>query len=186
MFIDPVLYTAAPDGGREDVEMRCYALLDSLGIAYRRCDHDRADTIEACEEVEKILGITICKNLFLTNRQQTEFYLLLMPGQKPFETKIFSKLIGTARLSFASPEHMVELLGLQPGSVSILGLMNDKEKRVHLYIDTDVFAEENFGCHPCKNTTSLGMSTADVREKLIPALGHEAGFVELPWNVEEV
>jgi len=186
MFIDPMVYTAAPEGGREDVEMRCYALLDGLGIAYKRCDHEHADTIEACEAVEEILGISICKNLFLTNRQQTEFYLLLMPGKKPFKTKLLSKQIGTARLSFASPEHMTALLGVQPGSVSILGLMNDAEKKVHLLIDKDVFAEENFGCHPCRNTTSLGMSTADVREKLIPALAHEPSYVELPWNVEEV
>ena len=170
--------------GRLPKEQRCYELLDSLGIEYARVDHEHADTIEACHEIESSLGALICKNLFLTNRQQTEFYLLLMPGDKPFKTKLLSKQIGTARLSFASPEHMERYLDITPGSVSVLGLMNDGGK-VHLVIDRDLLKDEFIGCHPCINTSTLRLRTEDVIGKLLPAVGHEYSLVELPWEIEE-
>ena len=184
MFIDPKVYTGGAEG-RIEKEMRSYALLDSLGLEYRRVDHEHADTIEACEQVEGLLECKICKNLFLTNRQQTDFYLLIMPGEKPFKTKLLSKQIGSARLSFASPEHMEKYLDITPGSVSILGLMNDKNGAVRLLVDRDLLNEEYFGCHPCINTSSLRLKTADVLEKLLPAMGHEPSFVDLPWVIEE-
>lgn len=184
MFIDPKVYTGGAEG-RLEKEMRSYALLDSLGLEYRRVDHEHADTIEACEQVEGLLECKICKNLFLTNRQQTDFYLLVMPGEKPFKTKLLSKQIGSARLSFASPEHMEKYLDITPGSVSILGLMNDKGGAVRLLVDRDLLNEEYFGCHPCINTSSLRLKTADVLEKLLPAMGHEPSFVDLPWVIEE-
>lgn len=184
MFIDTKVYTGGAEG-RIEKEMRSYALLDSLGLKYRRVDHEHADTIEACEQVEGLLGCKICKNLFLTNRQQTDFYLLVMPGEKPFKTKLLSKQIGSARLSFASAEHMEKYLDITPGSVSILGLMNDKDGAVRLLVDRDLLKEEYFGCHPCINTSSLRLKTADVLEKLLPAMGHEPTFVDLPWVIEE-
>lgn len=164
-------------------EQKCYDILDRLGVEYAGVDHEHADTIEVCHEIESTLGAKICKNLFLTNRQQTEFYLLLMPGDKPFKTKLLSKQIGTARLSFASSEHMQELLDITPGSVSVLGLMNDGG-RVHLVIDSDLLKDEFIGCHPCINTSTLRIRTADILEKLLPAAGHEYAVVELPWEVE--
>lgn len=170
--------------GRLPKEQRCYELLDSIGVEYARVDHEHADTIEACHEIESTLGALICKNLFLTNRQQTEFYLLLMPGDKPFKTKLLSKQIGTARLSFASPEHMERYLDITPGSVSVLGLMNDGGK-VHLVIDRDLLKDEFIGCHPCINTSTLRLRTEDVIGKLLPAVGHEYSLVELPWEIEE-
>ena len=184
MFIDANVYTGGAEG-RMEKEMRCYALLDSLGIEYRRVDHEHADTIEACEQVEGLLECKICKNLFLTNRQQTDFYLLVMPGEKPFKTKLLSKQIGSARLSFASAEHMERYLDITPGSVSVLGLMNDKGGAVRLLMDRDLLKEEYFGCHPCINTSSLRLKTADVLEKLLPAMGHAPTYVELPWVIEE-
>ena len=184
MRIDPTLYTGRPSDTRSEKEERCYALLESLGLNYYRVDHEHADTIEMCEEVEKLLGCKICKNLFLTNRQQTEFYLLIMPGEKPFKTKLLSKQIGSARLSFASPEQMERYLDITPGSVSVLGLMNDREKKVHLLVDRDLLQEENFGCHPCLNTSSLRFSTRALFDTILPALDREPFFVELPWEVE--
>lgn len=180
------LYEGRPEDCSERLtkEQRCYDMLDRLGIGYSRVDHEHADTIEVCHEIEKTLGAQICKNLFLTNRQQTEFYLLLMPGDKPFKTKLLSKQIGTARLSFASPEHMQELLDISPGSVSVLGLMNDSG-RVHLVIDADLLKDEYIGCHPCINTSTLRIRTADIIEKFLPEVGHEYNIVTLPWEVEE-
>ena len=184
MVIDPNIYTGGAEG-RMEKEMRSYALLDSLGIEYRRVDHEHADTIEQCEQVEQLLGCKICKNLFLTNRQQTDFYLLIMPGEKPFKTKLLSRQIGSDRLSFASPEHMERYLDITPGSVSVLGLMNDKGGAVRLLMDRDLLKEEYYGCHPCINTSSLRLKTADVFEKLLPAMGHAPTYVELPWVIEE-
>ena len=168
--------------GRLDKEIRVYDLLDKLGIAYQRVDHEATMTMEACEEVDRILGddTTICKNLFLCNRQETNFYLLLMPGDKPFKTKDLSAQINSARLSFAKPEYMEKYLDITPGSVSVLGLMNDSEKKVQLLIDEDVMKEPYFGCHPCINTTSLKFTTEDLTRKIIPALGHDPITVSLP------
>lgn len=168
--------------GRLDKEIRVYDLLDKLGIAYQRVDHEATMTMEACEEVDRILGddTTICKNLFLCNRQETNFYLLLMPGDKPFKTKDLSAQINSARLSFAKPEYMEKYLDITPGSVSVMGLMNDSEKKVQLLIDEDVMKEPYFGCHPCINTSSLKFTTEDLTRKIIPALGHDPITVSLP------
>lgn len=167
---------------RLNKEIRVYDFLDKLGIQYQRIDHEAAMTMEACEEIDHALGdnTTICKNLFLCNRQETDFYLLLMPGDKPFKTKDLSAQIHSARLSFAKPEYMEKYLDITPGSVSVLGLMNDSEKKVQLLIDEDVMKELYFGCHPCINTSSLKFTTEDLMQKIIPALEHEPVTVTLP------
>ena len=167
---------------RLDKEIRVYDFLDKLGIQYQRIDHEAAMTMEACEEIDRALGdnTTICKNLFLCNRQETDFYLLLMPGDKPFKTKDLSAQIHSARLSFAKPEYMEKYLDITPGSVSVLGLMNYSEKKVQLLIDEDVMKEPYFGCHPCINTSSLKFTTEDLMQKIIPALEHEPVTVTLP------
>jgi len=165
--------------GREEREVRTYDLLDSLGIDYIRTDHEPATTMEVCKVIDGVLDVLICKNLFLCNRQQTDFYLLLMPGDKPFKTKDLSAQLGVARLSFATEEHMTELLDLHPGSVSVLGLMNDKEDRVRLVIDEDVLKDEFLGCHPCQNTSSIKLKTADLLEKFLPAVHHVPTVVQL-------
>ncbi len=170
---------------RIDVERRSYELLDSLGIDFFRTDHpeEPATTMEVCERVDAVLEVHICKNLFLCNRQQTDFYLLIMPGSKVFKTKELSGQLGIARLSFAGEEYMREFLGLSPGSVSVMGLMNDTGHRVRLLIDEDVLREERFGCHPCINTSSIRFSTADMMEKLLPATGHVPVIVHLEGDV---
>ena len=185
MYIDRTLYEGRPNEKRIPKEEQCYNFLDRLEIQYFRADHEHADTISDCEQVEELLGCKICKNLFLTNRQQTVFYLLIMPGEKPFKTKVLSKQIGSARLSFANPEHMAQYLDITPGSVSVLGLMNDKDKTVHLLVDRDLLQEENFGCHPCINTSSIRFLTSDLFDRILPALGYEPTFVDLPWVVED-
>lgn len=165
--------------GRLQKEIRVYDLLDALGVEYERIDHEPAMTMEVCEEIDTSLGALICKNLFLCNRQQTDFYLLMMPADKPFKTKDLSAQIGSSRLSFATAEHMDELLDITPGSVSVMGLMNDSESRVKLLVDKDVLAKEYVGCHPCINTSSLRIKTKDLVSKIIPALNHEMTVVSL-------
>lgn len=172
MNIDPVIYNGAPENAAEraEVETACYEFLGRLGVPFFRVDHDEADTIEKCIEIEKIIGVGICKNLFLCNRQKTDFYLLMMDGHKSFRTADVSKKLGVSRLSFASAEDMKSLLGVTPGSVSVLGLLNDTNRKVSLVIDKDVVAKEFIRCHPCKNTSTLKIKTSDLLGKILPAL----------------
>ena len=181
IYIDPQVYTGRPASteGRLEKEIAVYDLLDRLQIPFTRVDHGVAMTIEECQGVDQLLGIEICKNLVLCNAQKTKFYLLLMPGDKQFKTKDLSKQIGSSRLSFAPAEYMEKLLNVTPGSATIMALMNDPDNQVQLIIDEDVSALEDFGCHPCINTSSLRMKTKDVLEKFLPAVHHGAIFVKL-------
>ena len=171
-------YSTAPEQASERA-MASYALLDELHIPYWRIEHDKAETMEVCAAVSDALGVRICKNLFLCNRQQTAFYLLTMPEDKPFHTKDLSHQIGSSRLSFAPAEKMEELLGCSPGSASVLGLKNDAAHQVRLLMDREVHDAEWFACHPCDNTGSLKFKTADLLEKFLPHVGHACEIVEL-------
>ena len=170
--------------GRLEKEIRTYDLLDSLGVEYDRVDHAPAMTMEDCKEVDEILKSMVCKNLFLCNRQETAFYLLMIPDTKVFHTKDLSAQIHSARLSFAKPEYMEKFLNISPGAVSIMGLMNDSENRVRLVVDKAVFENDTLGCHPCVNTSSLKFKTKDIVEKYLPAVHHEPTVIELPWHEE--
>ncbi len=169
----------ANQAGRLEKEIRTYDLLDKLHVSYQRIDHEAAETMEICAEIDKVLEATICKNLFLCNRQKTNFYLLMMPGDKTFKTKELSKQIGSARLSFASPEDMEHYLDITPGSVSIMGLMNDTENVVQLLVDEDVLKGEYVGCHPCINTSSIRIKTEDLFGRVLEAMHHTMRVVKL-------
>ncbi len=176
-----IIHKGRPESleGRCDVECRTYAFLDSLHIEYDRIDHEAAMTMEACAKVDEALGGSICKNLLLCNRQCTAFYLLMLPGDKVFKTKDLSAQIGSSRLSFASGESMVELLSITPGSLSVLGLMNDRDHKVQLLIDEELLTADTFGCHPCINTSSLRIKTQDLLNIILPAMGHDYRTVAL-------
>lgn len=165
---------------RLEKEIRTYDLLDKLGIPYERVDHEAADTMEACLAIDEILApAVICKNLFLCNTQKTKFYLLVIREDKKFKTKEISHQINSPRLSFAPAEYMEEYLDITPGSVSVLGLMNDKEHHVQLLVDEDVLKGEYFGCHPCINTSSLRLRTKDVFETFLKEIDHDYIVVTL-------
>lgn len=180
LFIDPNIYTTRPNStGRLEKEMKVYDVLERLEIKYERLDHDVTPSIDSCLEVEEKLEIEICKNLFLCNTQNTNFYLLMMPGNKKFKTAELSRQIQTSRLSFAAANYMEEFLDITPGSVSVMGLMNDHEHRVQLLIDREILSNEFVGCHPCINTTSMKIRTADLLEKFLPHIQHEPIIVDL-------
>lgn len=166
--------------GRLEREIKVYDFLDSIGIEYERTDHEEANNMEACNRIDSVLGTIICKNLFLCNRQKTDFYLLMMPGDKPFKTKDITSQLGCARLSFASPEFMLEYLDIEPGAVSIMGLINDIGNKVQLVIDRPVIEADTIGCHPCVSTSSLKFKTKDILEKYFPAVNHTPIIVDLP------
>lgn len=179
MYIDKTLYHSRPAEKRIPKEERCYDLLDKLGVPFDRLDHDSVDTVDGCDEIGRLLGIYICKNLFLANSKRDRYYLLMLPGEKHLVTKDLAKKIGSTRLSFATPEKMAEYLDITPGSVSVLGLMNDHDNNVTLLVDEDIRKSEYFGCHPCINTSSLKIKTSDLFEKILPAIGHDPTFVEI-------
>lgn len=175
LSMNPNVYTGRPAdlSDRLPKEIRTYDLLDQLQIPYERVDHEAVFTIEGCLQIERLLNIQICKNLFLCNAPRSRFYLLMMPGEKKFKTSALSRQIGSSRLSFAEPEYMEKFLDITPGSVSVLGLMNDRENQVQLLIDQEVMKGHEFiGCHPCINTSSLKIRTADILEKFLPHIRH--------------
>ena len=178
-----VLYEGRPADctGRLEKEVRTYDFLDKLGIHYWRTDHAwmKADTMEDCHVIDACLNAAVCKNLFLCNRQKTNFYLLMMPGDKPFKTKELPSQIGSARLSFAPEEYMEEYLDIHPGAVSVMGLMNDSDNHVRLLVDEDVLMGEYIGCHPCVNTSSLKIKTKDITEIFLKAVHHDMTVVKL-------
>ncbi len=160
-------------------EIATYDLLGNLGIPFERVDHRAAGSYDGCADIEAVLGVEICKNLFLCTQSKTEFYLLMMPGVKKFVTKDVSRQIGSSRLSFADAGYMEEFLNITPGSVSVLGLMNDTGHKVRLLIDREIAESEYVGCHPCINTSSLKIRTSDILEKFLPYTGHKPVIVEL-------
>lgn len=178
MMLVSEFYDTAPEHTSERAK-KAFALLGELAIPYRRVEHPPAETMEVCAAISDKLGARICKNLFLCNRQQTAFYLLTMPEDKPFHTKDLSHRIGSSRLSFAPPEKMEELLGCSPGSASVLGLANDTDRRVRLVMDREVAEAERFACHPCDNTGSLTIATRDLLDKFLPHIGHSYTIVDL-------
>ena len=179
IHLDHTIYTARPTDKRLPKEERVYDLLERLDVPFERVDHDAVGTIEGCAEIEKLLDIEICKNLFLRNSKGDQYYLLMLPGGKHLVTKDLAKKIGSTRLSFGTPEKMEEYLDITPGSVSVLGLMNDHENNIQLLVDNDIKKWEYFGCHPCINTSSLKIKTADLFSKILPAVGHEPVFVDI-------
>lgn len=164
---------------RSEAETGVYDFLDELGIAYTTLCHPAAFTMEECEAVRREAGAPVFKNLFLTNKQHTDFYLLMMPADKPFKTKYLSSQLGCARLSFASPQEMEEFLHIHPGAVSPMGLIYDNGRHVRLIIDSELKDGERYACHPCVNTASVVLKFNDLLEKVIPAAGHGFTWVDL-------
>ena len=183
MYIDETIYSARPTDRRTEAEEAIYDKLDELSIPYIRVDHDHADTMEDCRIIEEKLGAPICKNLFLCNRQQTQFYLLLMQGEKPFKTKFLSAQLSCARLSFADAEHMSAYLHTIPGSVSALELMFDTEHHIQLVIDKPLLSDEYISAHPGLSGSTLRLKREDLL-RFVQATGHEPIVVDLPVEEE--
>lgn len=175
------IYSGRPTDcdGRLEKEVAVYDFLDNLGIEYERVDHDPADTIEDCLEIEKVIGVGICKNLFVCNRTKTEYYVIMMSGHKVFKTADVSKKIGTSRLSFASAEDMEKLLGVTPGSVTVMALKNDTACRVKLVIDRDIINGEFVRCHPCINTSTLKIRTEDLLKTFLIKVRHTPMIIDI-------
>lgn len=174
-----IIRKGRPEDIRCKSEELTYDFLEKNNIDFVRVDHEETKTIEECHKIEKILESEICKNLFLQNSAKTCYYLLLMPGEKRFVSKEVSKKLSSSRLSFASDDKLYELLKIEPGSVSIMGLIHDTENKVNLVIDSELLEKQYFCCHPCKNTTTLKFSTNDMINKFISATGHQYTVIDI-------
>ena len=179
MYISQV-YRGVPKDidSRQEKERKCYDFLSKLGIDYEVVDHEEASDMDRCREIESVLGVKICKNIMLCNRQESRFFIFMMPGDKKYVTKEVSKKIGMSRLSFAKEKYLKEFLNVSSGSVSVLALLNDLDNKVELVIDRDVIQQENIRCHPCVNTSTLKIKTEDFLNKIIPALKKEAMIID--------
>ncbi len=161
------------------VEEKVYQFLENSGIGFQHIEHTNADTIDDCHIIEHYIGAKICKNLFLKNSAETQYYLLLMDGDTKFDSKVISHQINSTRLSFSTPENMFKYLGVEPGSASVMGLLNDVASDIKILVDSKLFDEEFFCCHPCKNTSTLRFRTVDIFEKFIPLTDHTYTVVNL-------
>lgn len=179
MYIDPVRHSGRPADDRIPQELAIYDELERQGISFDRVDHDHADTMEDCRKIEEVLGAKICKNLFLCNRQQTEFYLLMMPGEKPFKTKYLSAQLGCSRLSFADDGHMAACLNTVPGSVSALELLFDTEGRVRLVIDRELLADPYYSGHPGISTSTVRLTREELL-RYVEGVGHPPHLYRSP------
>ena len=184
MTVSPI-YTQAPTQGLDETQQIVFDTLAELHIPFERVEHDWANTMEDCKAVSAVLGVDVSKNLVLCNRQKTQFYLLVMPSDKPFHTKDLSHQLGCARLSFAPPEDMEALLHVHPGSASILSLLFDREGKVQLVMDRETCGQDCLSCHPCRSTGTLKLKMSDVREVFLPRTGHAPVVVDLPRYEEE-
>ena len=179
MYISQV-YRGVPKDidSRQEKEKMCYDFLGKLDIDYEVVDHEEASDMDRCREIESVLGVKICKNIMLCNRQESRFFIFMMPGDKKYVTKEFSKKIGMSRLSFAKEKHLKEFLNVSSGSVSVLALLNDTDNKVELVIDRDVIQQDHIRCHPCVNTSTLKIKTEDFLNKIIPALKKEVMIID--------
>ena len=171
------IITAAPAVFVNDTQRKVYAALERLGIPFARIDNDPAVTMEDCAAVDAALGVPTVKTLLLCNRQQTMFYLYVMPGDKPFVTKDFGAALQISRVSFAPAEMLHEFLGTEVGATTPLSLVADPEHRVRLVIDRAAVAPESIGCPDGTTTCYMRLATADLLEKYLPATGHEPTFI---------
>ena len=178
MYISGIM-TTAPEDGRGALETKVYQELDRLGIGYERVDNDPVEAMEECVEISGKLGAEIRKTIVVWNRQKTEFYLVILPADKRFDSKLFAAMMRTARVSFASPEDMERIIGLTPGEASVMGVLNDSEGLVQVVIDKAVADAEWFACNPGANTSHLRFRTKQLINTFLPAEGHKPEIIML-------
>ncbi len=162
--------------------MALYSLLDQLAIPYQRIDHAPVFT---CEEASRLLPklpklpAAKTKNLFLRDPKSERLFLVVTPEESRIDLKALAAALGVKRLSFGSPERLESVLGLTPGSVTLLAMVRDREKAVELVVDETIWQAERVQCHPLVNTATLLIRLDDVR-RLLAHLGREATVMRLP------
>jgi Ala-tRNA(Pro) deacylase len=148
-----------------------FALLDQLQISYDKYDHPPVFTCDQAYAAIPDEPAVQTKNIFLRDKRGRRHLLLVTTCEKAVDIKRFAEQASADRLSFASPERLMKYLGVEPGSVTVLGLVNDAAHAVVLYVDADVWHTSRWRCHPLVNTATLVLSRSDI-EKFLASTGH--------------
>jgi Ala-tRNA(Pro) deacylase len=162
----------------DDPAAAALGVLDSLEIVYTRYDHPPVFTVEQALEHWQGIDAAHCKNLFLRNKKGNRHYLVVAEHDRPVSIQRIAEIVGDDRLSFGSPERLMRCLGLTPGSVSPLGLINDAAKEVRVVVDAGLRDRARVGFHPNVNTATVVMSTADF-ERFLGWTGNPVQWVAL-------
>lgn len=157
---------------------KVYDLLEDLSIPFEVIEHEAALTVEDMENSLPDTDAQICKNLFLRNQKGKKHYLVVMPKEKAFDMKKFQSSQGLGKLSFASERRLLKYLGVESGSVSPFGLINDTESHVILFVDEDLKEYDTIGVHPNVNTATVIISEPDF-EKYIKSLDNKVNWIKL-------
>jgi len=155
-----------------------YECLDKMGIEYEYYEHPEAPTIEIAAQFYRGEDTTLCKNLFFRNHKGNRHYLVIMDSRHQMDIHSIEKMLRQGKLSFASSERMMKYLGLRPGSVSLFGLVNDKDHEVTLFVDKGLVNVKKVSFHPNDNHASLVISSSDMF-KFIENIGNEWQVVDL-------
>ncbi len=159
--------------------MAIYSLLDQLAIPYQRIDHPPVFTCEEASTLLPDLPAAKTKNLFLRDPKSERLFLVVSPEESRVDLKALAARLGVKRLSFGSPERLDAVLGLTPGSVTLLAMVRDSEQAVELVVDESIWQAEQVQCHPLVNTATLIIRLDDVR-RLLAHLGRQATVMALP------
>lgn len=178
MYISEVVKTV-PEDARGALETKTYEELTRLGIKFERVDNDPVEAMDECTEIAGKLGTEIRKTIVVCNRQKTQYYLVILPADKRFDSKRFAQMMQCARVSFASAEDMESILGVQPGSATVMSILNDTDNKVQVVVDKAVADEKWFGCNPGANTTHLKIKTNNLLNNFLPAEGHKPEIIVL-------
>ena len=156
-----------------------YEFLDSINVSYERFDHPAVYTVSEAKKLSPEMDGASTKNLFLRDKKGIRHFLVVVPQDKQVDLKELSSILEASRLSFASPDRLKKYLGIEPGSVSILALLNDPEKTVEVFVDNELWNAEIILCHPLVNTSTLAI-TRDGIKQFLEKTGHNLMLVEIP------
>lgn len=168
-----------PTNYKSDLEKRIYEKLSELNISFDRVDNDTVETMEECVEINNKLGTEIRKTIIVCNDKKTKFYLVVLPAEKRFDSKLFRDKMQCSRVSFAKAEDMQELLNILPGSATVMSIINDKENIVQVVIDKEVATSEYFGCNTGENTRHIKIKTSDLINNFLNNTNHEPIIIDL-------
>ena len=179
MFYVSEIQTKAPSLFQTRLQKITYEALEKLQIPFERVDTDEAVTMEDCAAINEKLNMDMVKTLFLCNRQQTDFYLLVTTGDKPFRSKNFSNALGVSRVSFAPVESMESMLGTKIGATTIFSSLLDDKNRVRVVFDRDVLFKKWYGCSDGTTTGYMKLRTDDIYQRFLPFTKHIPTVIEV-------
>ncbi len=179
MFYVSEIQRTAPTECKTLLQAKVYQTLEQLHIPFERVDTDEAITMEDCVLIDAKLNMKMVKTLFLCNRQQTNFYLFITAGDKPFHSKEFSNALGVARVSFAPAEKMETMLGTKIGAATVFSALLDSDRKVQIVFDKDILAEEWYGCSDGTTTGYMKVRTNQIVHEFLTYTNHTPAIIDV-------